>query len=340
MSVALYAGRRILWAVPTFIGALVVIFLLTQAVPGNAALARVGNFVDPDTLAAVKRSMGIDQPIGVQFVTYVVHLFQGNLGFSWKTGNPVTVDLAARLPATLELAVWTLILAIPVGVGLGVLSAALRGTWISRAVDVYALLGLGIPQFWLSLMCVYVFYFVLGWVAAPAGRLGILDTPPPAVTGSYVIDSLLAADGNVLMQSVGHLVLPVLSLAFVTAAPITRLTATALTNELDSDYARAEIASGIPHMTIVTKYALRNILVPVLTMVGLTARNLLAGAIITEFVFAWPGIGRYAIESMQVADLAPLQAVVLIVALATLLINLLVDLSYYWIDPRIGVARA
>jgi peptide/nickel transport system permease protein len=283
--------------------------------------------------------MGIDQPIGVQFVTYVTHLLQGNLGFSWKTGNPVTVDLAARLPASLELALWTLIVAIPAGVGLGVLSAALRGSWISRVVDAYALLGLGIPQFWLSLMSVYVFYFLLGWVAAPAGRLGILDTPPPAVTGSYVIDSLLAADGDVLRQSVGHLVLPVLSLAFVTAAPIVRLTASALTNELASDYARAEIASGIPHSTIVTKYAFRNIMVPVLTIIGLTARNLLAGAIITEFVFAWPGIGRYAIESMQVADLAPLQAVVLIVAVATLLINLLVDLGYYWIDPRIGVAR-
>ena len=340
MTVLLYAGRRVLWAIPTLLGALVVIFLLTQAVPGNAALARVGNFVDPDTLAAVKRSMGIDQPVGVQFMTYLMHLTQGNLGFSWKTGNPVVVDLAARLPATLELTIWTLVLAIPLGVGLGVLSAAVRGSWISRLVDLYALLGLGIPLFWLSLMSVYVFYFLLGWVAAPAGRLGILDTPPAGVTGSYVIDSLLAADGGVLRETIGHLVLPVLSLAFVTAAPIVRLTSTALGTELASDYARAEIASGIPHLAIVTRYALRNIMVPVVTMIGLTARNLLAGAIITEFVFAWPGIGRYAIESMQVADLAPLQAVVLIVALATLIINLLVDLSYYWIDPRIGVARA
>jgi peptide/nickel transport system permease protein len=339
MSVALYALRRVVWAIPTLFGALIVIFLLTQAVPGNAALARVGNFVDPDTLAAVKRSMGIDQPLGVQFATYLLHLTQGNLGFSWKTGNPVTLDLAVRLPATLELAVWTLVVAIPIGVGLGVLSAARANRWLTRVIDGYALLGLGIPLFWLSLMSVYVFYFLLGWVAAPSGRLGILDAPPPAVTGSFVIDSLLAADGDALAATVGHLVLPVLSLAFVTAAPIVRVTAVALTTELASDYARAEIASGIPYVAIVTRYALRNILVPLVTMIGLTARNLLAGAIITEFVFAWPGIGRYAIESMQVADLAPLQAVVLIVALATLLINLLVDLSYYWIDPRIGVAR-
>jgi peptide/nickel transport system permease protein len=340
MSVALYAGRRVLWAVPTFLGALVVIFLLTQAVPGNAAMARVGNFVDPATLAAVKRSMGIDQPVAIQFLTYVLHLAQGDLGFSWKTGNPVTVDLAARLPATLELSAWTLLFAIPFGVGVGVLSAALRGSWFSRVVDLYALLGLGIPLFWLSLMAVYIFYFLLGWVAAPEGRLGILDSPPPPVTGLYVIDSLLAADGPLLRATVGHLVLPVMSLAFVTAAPIVRMTVTALNAELASDYVRAEMASGIPPWYIVAKYALRNIMIPVVTMIGLTARNLLAGAIITEFVFAWPGIGRYAIESMLVADLAPLQAVVLIVALATLAINLLVDLSYYWIDPRIGVARA
>src|SRR5260370_34034447 len=263
---------------------------------------------------------------------------QGDLGCSWKTGNPVTVDLAARLPATLELSAWRLVFAIPFGVGVGVLSAALRGSWFSRVVDLYALLGLGIPLFWLSLMSVYVFYFLLGWVAAPEGRLGILDAPPPPVTGLYVIDSLLAADGTLLRATVGHLVLPVMSLAFVTAAPIVRMTATALSAELASDYARAEVASGIPHWYIVAKYALRNIMIPVVTMIGLTARNLLAGAIITEFVFAWPGIGRYAIESMLVAALAPLQPAGLIVALATLGINLLVDLSDYTIDPCTGVA--
>jgi peptide/nickel transport system permease protein len=188
-------------------------------------------------------------------------------------------------------------------------------------------------------MGVYVFYFLLGWTAAPEGRLGILDSPPARATGLYLVDSLLAGDLEKFRASFGHLALPVLTLAFVTAAPIAKMTASALSAELGSDYARAEVASGIPRSTIVWKYALRNVLIPVVTMIGLTTRNLLAGAIITEFVFAWPGIGRYAIESMLVADLAPLQAVVLIIALATLLINLLVDLSYYWIDPRIGVAR-
>jgi peptide/nickel transport system permease protein len=339
MSVALYAGRRLVWAIPTLFGALIVIFALTQAVPGNAALARVGNFVDPDTLNAVKRTMGIDQPLPVQFLTYVTNLTRGDLGFSWKTGNPVTRDLAARLPATLELSLWTLVLAIPTGVGLGLLAAGLRNRWLQKLVDTYALLGLGIPQFWLSLMAVYVFYFLLGWVAAPDGRLGILDPAPEHRTGLYLVDTLLAGDAGLFRSAIGHLALPVLSLAFVTAAPIARMTALALHAELASDYARAEVASGLPHGLIVRKYALRNVLIPVITMIGLTARNLLAGAIITEFVFAWPGIGRYAIESMQVADLAPLQAVVLLVALATLVINLLVDLSYYWIDPRIGVAR-
>jgi peptide/nickel transport system permease protein len=339
VSVALYAGRRVLWAIPTLFGALVLIFVLTQAVPGNAALARVGNFVDPATLAAVKHSMGIDQPLALQFLTYLGNLLHGDLGFSWKTGNPVVVDLAARFPATVELTLLTLLVAIPFGIIVGVLAAAWPGSWLSRGVDTYALLGLGIPLFWLSLMGVYVFYFLLGWTAAPEGRLGILDSPPARATGLYLVDSLLAGDLEKFRASFGHLALPVLTLAFVTAAPIAKMTASALSAELGSDYARAEVASGIPRSTIVWKYALRNVLIPVVTMIGLTTRNLLAGAIITEFVFAWPGIGRYAIESMLVADLAPLQAVVLIIALATLLINLLVDLSYYWIDPRIGVAR-
>ncbi|MGI9148726.1 MAG: ABC transporter permease [Chloroflexota bacterium] len=339
MSVALYAGRRLLWAVPTLIGALVVIFVLTQAVPGNAALARVGQFVDPATLAAVKHNMGIDQPVPIQFLTYLRNLSHGDLGFSWKSGNPVAVDLVARLPATVELAVWTLVLAVPMGIGLGILAAAWQGTWLSRAVDVYALLGIGIPLFWLSLMAVYVFYFLLGWVAPPEGRLGILDSPPPAVTGLYLIDSVLAGDATLARSALSHLILPVGSLAFVVAAPIARLTAGALSAALASDYVRAEVASGFPRRTIVAKYALRNIMVPLVTVLGLTARNLLAGAVLTEFVFSWPGIGRYAIESMLVADLAPLQAVVLLITAVTLIINLLVDLSYYWIDPRIGVAR-
>jgi ABC-type dipeptide/oligopeptide/nickel transport system permease component len=338
MTILPYIGRRLLWSLPTLIGALVVVFFLTQAVPGNAAMARVGQFVDPVTLAQVKKNMGIDQPLPAQFLTYVTNLSHGNLGFSWKTGNPVNADLAQRLPATLELAFWTLLLAVPIGTFLGVIAAAYRGSWLDRAIQAYAVLGLGIPVFWLSLMCVYVFFFVFGWVAAPEGRLGVLDTTPPPVTGLYIIDSLLVGDFETFSSAVSHLILPVVSLVLVVAAPIALLTYDVMCRELSSDYARAAIAAGLPRQLIVGRYAMKNAMIPVVTMVGVSVRNLIAGAVLTEIVFAWPGIGRYAIESMLVADLAPVQAVVLIVTVFTIIVNLLVDVSYFWFDPRLGVS--
>ena len=338
MRILAYTGRRLLWTLPTFFGALIVIFFLTQAIPGDAALARVGQFVDPATLAQVKHNMGIDQPLPIQFLTYVGNLAHGNFGYSWKTGDPVNVDLAQRLPATIELTFWTLILAIPFGVVLGVLAAAFRGSWFDRLVQGYSVLGLGIPVFWLSLMAVYVFFFLLGWVAAPVGRLGITDTPPPNVTGLYVIDSILTGDRVTLASSINHLVLPVFSLVLIVAAPIARLTYTCMCGELASDYARAATAAGLPRRAIVGKYALKNVAIPIVTMVGISVRNLITGAVLTEIVFAWPGIGRYAVESMLVADLAPVQAVVLIVTVFTFLVNILVDVSYYWFDPRLGVS--
>ncbi len=338
MSLVLYGGRRLLWTLPTFFGALVLIFVLTQAVPGDAAMARLGQYATPDTIAAVQREMGRDKPAIEQFAIWIRNLSQGNFGFSWKTGNPVAVDLAQRMPATIELVILTLLVAIPAGIGLGVLAASRRGGWLDRVIQGYAVLGLGVPLFWLSLMAVYVFYFLLGWVSAPAGRLGIRTTPPPTVTGIYTLDSIFVGDWALLGTVFSHLALPVGSLAFIIAAPIIRMTYNCMNTELASDYVRAAVASGIKPRLILTKYALKNAMIPVVTLVGSMVRYLLAGTVLAEIVFSWPGIGRYAIESTLVADLAPLQAVVVIVTAATLLVNILVDLSYYWFDPRIKVA--
>ena len=337
MILLLYASRRLAWMLPTLVSAAILIFLLTQAVPGDAAMQRVGQYATPDTIANVRREMGIDQPLHAQFATWVRNLATGNLGFSWKTGNPVTVDLAQRLPATIELVVLTLALAVPLGIGLGVLAAYRRGGWLDRAIQGYVLFGLGVPLFWTALVAVYLFYFLLGWVAAPAGRLGIREVPPEAVTSLYTIDSLLVGDWALLTSVLSHLVLPVGTLVFVVTAPIVRMTYSCMNGELASDYVRAENAAGLAPGLIVAKYALKNAMIPIATMIGSMTRFLLAGTVLAEIVFSWPGIGRYAIESALVADLAPLQAVVLIVVAVTLVVNLLVDLSYYWFDPRIKV---
>lgn len=338
MSLLLYTARRLLWTLPTFAGALVVIFVLTQAVPGDAALMRVGQSYTPETLAAVKQSMGLDQPLPLQFLIYVRNLSQGNLGHSWKTGNSVTADLRERFPATLELLLGTLLIAVPLGMALGLAAAARPRGPLARLIGLYTLLGLGVPIFWLSLMAVYVFFFLLGWVPAPTGRLGIMDTPPPFVTGLYTVDSLLAGDGDLLGKVLAQLVLPVGSLVFIIAAPIARMTAAVMADQLASDYVRAALAAGISRGQILRKYALKNIMIPVVTLVGVMVRFLIGGAVLTEVVFSWPGMGRYAVESMLVADLAPLQAVVLIVTAATLLINIAIDVSYFWFDPRIKVS--
>lgn len=338
MVVLNYAMRRLVWTIPTLIGALIVIFFLTQAVPGNAALARVGQSVDPETIAAVKASMGLDQPVLVQFGIYVQNILQGNLGHSWKTGNDVTFDLAMRIPATVELAALTLLLSVPIGVALGVLAASWPGSWLDRAIQGYALLGMGIPVFWLGMMSIFLFYFVLGWLPPPSGRIGILDIAPPFVTGLYTVDSLLAGNLALFGSVVSRLVLPVGSLVFVCAAPLVVMVYNIMGVQLRSDHIRAATAAGIPRHEIVGRFALKNIMIPVLTMVAHLSRLLLGGAVLVETVFAWPGVARYAVESMQVADLAPLQAVVLLITGLTLAINLLVDISYFWVDPRVKVA--
>jgi ABC-type dipeptide/oligopeptide/nickel transport system permease component len=340
MAVLSYAVRRVIWALPTMLGALIVIFFLTQAVPGNAALARVGQSVAPETIAAVKASMGLDQPVIVQFWIYLQNIFQGDLGHSWKTGNAVTFDLAQRIPATLELALITLVITVPLAVLLGVVAATWSGSWIDRLIQSYALLGMGIPVFWLGMMCIFVFYFLLGWLPAPSGRIGILDIQPPYVTGFYTIDSLLAGNWQLFGSVVTRLVLPVGTLVFVSAAPLVVMIYNVMGNQLRSDHIRAATAAGIPRSQVVGRFALKNIMIPVLTMTAHLSRLLLGGAILVETVFAWPGIARYAVESMQVADLAPLQAVVLLITGFTIAVNLIVDIAYFWIDPRVKVAAA
>ena len=338
MAVLTYALRRLIWTIPTLIGAVIVIFFLTQAVPGNAALARVGQSVDPETIAAVKASMGLDKPLIQQFFIYVGNLLQGDMGHSWKTGNAVTADIAQRLPATLELAVITLIITVPLGVSLGVIAASFPGSWLDRVIQAYALIAMGVPVFWLGMMAIVVFYLMLGWLPPPSGRIGILDVPPPYVTGFYTIDSLLAGNLQLFGSVVSRLVMPVGVLAITSAGPLVFMVYNIMGVQLRSEHIRAATAAGLPRRQVVGRFALKNIMIPVLTMTAHLTRLLLGSAVLIEIVFAWPGSARYAVESMQVADLAPLQAVVLLITLFTLMVNLLVDISYFWIDPRVKVS--
>jgi peptide/nickel transport system permease protein len=333
-----YVLRRLAWAIPTVLGTLVVIFFLTQAIPGDAAIRRVGMFGNEATIAEMRKAMGIDDPVHVQFWGYLQRLAHGDLGHSYKTGNSVNEDLKQRLPASFELAILSMLVAFPVGVGLGVLAAANQGKLWDRLVRAFGIFGNGIAVFWLGLMLIYIFYFRLEIVPAPAGRLGILDDPPPFVTGFYTIDSILAGDLGLFRTALAHLALPVLCLAIVVAAPISRMTYSAVSETLRANYVRAANAQGLPRRKVLFKYTLKNAMIPIVTLAGQSMTFLIAGAILVEMVFSWPGIGRYAVESMIIADLAPVQAFVIFTTIMALAINLLVDVSYFYFDPRIRVA--
>lgn len=332
-----YMLRRLGWSIPTIVGTLVVIFFLTQAIPGDAAVRRVGMFGNQETIDQMRKAMGIDRPVYRQFVDYIDRLAHGDLGHSYKTGNSVNADLAQRLPATFELAIGSMLVAFPLGVALGVLAAAQRGRTFDFFVRAFGVFGNGVAIFWLGLMLIYVFYFRLGVAPAPAGRLGMLDDPPPSVTNFYTLDSIIAGDFGLLRTTLAHLALPVACLALVVAAPISRMTFTAVSETLRSNYVRAAVAQGLPRRKILFKYTLKNAMIPIVTLAGQSMTFLIAGAILVEMVFSWPGIGRYAVESMVIADLAPVQAFVIFTTILALVINLLVDLSYFYFDPRIRV---
>jgi ABC-type dipeptide/oligopeptide/nickel transport system permease component len=338
MRLLAYIARRLAWAIPTVLGTLVVIFFLTQAIPGDAAIRRVGMFGNEATIAEMRKAMGIDQPLPVQFWGYLRRLAHGDLGHSYKTGNSVNEDLKQRLPATFELAIFSMLVAFPVGVGLGVMAAANRGKGWDHVVRGFGLFGNGVAVFWLGLMLIYIFYFRLEIVPAPAGRLGILEDSPPLVTGFYTIDSLIVGDLATFRTALAHLVLPVLCLATVVAAPISRMTYSSVSETLRSNYVRASVAQGLPRRKVLFKYTLKNAMIPIVTLAGQSMTFLIAGAILVEMVFSWPGIGRYAVESMVIADLAPVQAFVIVTTILALVINLLIDISYFYFDPRIRVS--
>jgi ABC-type dipeptide/oligopeptide/nickel transport system permease component len=330
-----YVLRRIGLAAVTLAGVVVFVFLLTHVLPSNPAALRAGPLADAELIQKYEREMGLDQPIYVQFARYAQELLSGNLGESWKTGQPVRQELAQRLPATLELAATAFLMALIVGLGLGVLAAVFAGSWIDQAVRLYATLGAAQALFWLALLMVHVFYYTLGWAPAPLDRLTIGVAEPPLVTGLFTIDSLLAGQTATFLDALSHLWLPALVLAFVVSAPIVKMTRASMLDVLNSDFIRTAKAIGIPRRTVVMQDGLRNSFIPILTMIGIVFGYLIAGNVVVEKVFAWAGIGQYAWGALTINDFNALQGFVILIAVIYVGINLVIDLAYGFIDPRI-----
>jgi peptide/nickel transport system permease protein len=293
-------------------------------------------FKIPATIKFLEQQMGLDQPLPVQFQHYLQGLVHGDLGQSWYTGNPVTVDLQQRLPASLELAAFSTVLALLIAIPMGILGAVNRDSAWDHLARVIGVGGVSMPIFWVGLVLIFVFYSLLHVAPAPLGRLGTFAQPPPTHTGLLTVDSLLAGNLSTLEDSLGHLVLPGITLALVVMVPIMRITRASMLEALGQSYIRTARAAGLRYREIVLVDALRNSLVNVLTIAGLVLGYLIGGAVLVEKVYAWPGMGQYALNALLENDYAAVQGFILAITTIYIVLNLVVDILYAVADPRIG----
>lgn len=329
-----YLIRRIALAAITLVGISIISFCAVNLLPGDPVASRYPQ-ASASELAAMRSEMGLDRPVYTQYAFYLAALARGDLGWSYNTNTPVSEDLAQRLPASLELSAAGMLFAIVVGVPLGIVAAVRRNRMTDHLARVFSIAALSVPVFWTGLVGIYVFSYGLGWAPAPLGRLPLTVTPPPQATGFLTIDSALAGDGAAFVAALRSLALPAIALGLSLLAPIARIMRSAMLETLEEDYILFARATGAPERDIILRYAFRGALVPVLTIVGYLLGYLVAGNALVETVFSWPGIGRYAVQAMLTSDMAPINAILLILAIAIAATNLLVDLAYAWVDPRI-----
>jgi dipeptide transport system permease protein len=329
--------KRLLMAVPSLVGVVIVTFLLTRALPGDPAAYFAGPAATKEAIEQIRVNLGLDKPLIVQFGRYLGDLTRGDLGNSLTTGQPVGKEIRERLPASAELTLLGLILSISIAVPLGILAATRPGSLIDHACRVLATAGVSLPVFFTGLILVYVFYYLLGWAPAPLGRLDVFYSPPPQVTGFYLIDSAIAGDGEVFLASLKQLILPAATLGIFSLAPIARMTRASMLAVLASDFVRTARASGLAPYTVIVTYAFRNAMIPVVTTLGMVFSFLLGANVLVEKVFAWPGIGSFAVEALIASDFAPVQGFVLTMAVMYVALNLLIDILYGLIDPRVRI---
>jgi peptide/nickel transport system permease protein len=328
--------RRLFLLIPLLIGVTLVAFSISQYVPSDPVNAALGqNAVsDEELVAAFRAKWGLDKPPHIQYLTYIRNLLRGDMGLSISTHRPVIDDLRSFLPATIELATTAIILAVVVGVPFGIISAIKRNTWLDQISRVVSLIGVSAPVMWLALLGLFVIYSRLRWLPGP-GRLDIGVEPPLRVTGLFTIDALLMGDLNLFANALSHLVLPSLVLAGFSMGLITRMTRSAMLDAVGQDYVRTARSKGLPEASITLWHTLPNALIPTVTVLGLSYGNLLTGAVLTEKIFSWPGIGQYAFQAAVSLDFPAIMGVSMLIAFVFIFVNLVVDITYVFLDPRL-----
>jgi len=304
MRILAYIGRRLLFVGPQLLGILLVSFLLLKLIPGDPAVMMLGPFATDEGLARLRAELGLDRSTIEQFGIYLWRVLQGDLGTSWQTTMPVTSDLAQRFPATLELVTLSLLLSMAIGIPLGVAGARRGSGFLRKLADYYGLIAGALPDFWFALVLIFVLYTILGVVPAPLGRIDFTIIPPPELTGSLLIDSLVSGNWAALRNAAGHLILPVLTLGLIYAAPILKMTQSTMERMLDADFSQYAEMCGLPRRVVVRK-ALRNSLPSVITIISVLYGFLIGGAVLVEIVFSWGGAGQYAVQGVLNADLNP-----------------------------------
>ena len=327
-----YILRRLLLAIPVLIGVTFVAYAMLL-MTGDPTGALAGEHATPELRAAIRERYGLDDPIYIQYGRFLSHIFQGELGTSIMTKSPVANELKLFLPATIELALAAMTIAVIVGLPLGVIAGYKHNSFVDLNTTILALIGVSMPIFWLALMLLWVFGLKLGWFPTT----GRIDTSIElnTITNLYVLDSILTLNYEALKSSLHHLALPAIALATIPTAFIARITRSSMLDVLNAEYIRTARAKGVMEFAVVSRHALKNAMLPVITVIGLQTGFLLAGAILTETIFAWPGMGRWIVNAIVARNFPVVQAGVLVFAIIFVFVNIIVDISYAWFDPRI-----
>ncbi len=336
MQLVLYILRRLLLLVPLLFGVTLIVFILTRVVIQGSPIDRmVPPMASAEDREQIAEQFGLTDPILVQYVDYMRGVLTGDLGISFNTSRPVLDDLTKFFPATFELTTYAMILAFVIGIPLGVVAALRRDSWVDHLSRFLSVFGVAIPVFWLSLIAIYFLFYRWGLVAAPIGRFNPRMSPPDQITGLYVVDSILTGNWVALSESLKVLILPVAILAFGAMAPLARMARSGMVDALDSQYVLAAKALGIPWRSIAMRYALKNALLPVITMTSVVYGFLLGGSVLVENIFAWPGLGRYAYDAIAGSDYPAIQGFILYAATMYVVLFILADLAYRLLDPRV-----
>ncbi|MDB4838104.1 ABC transporter permease [Marinomonas sp.] len=328
--------KRLMLAIPTFFGVLVISFCLTRALPGDPAVYFAGILADEASIQQVREQLGLDRSLPYQFIAYCQNIFQGDFGQSLSTGQSVLDEIKARLPASLELTLLGLMIALMTAIPLGILAALKPNSWVDHLCRILVTSGASTPIFFSGLFLMFIFYYLLGWAPSPIGRLDFMYLEPIRITGFYTIDALLVGDYDTFKAAFAQLILPSCTLALCALAPIARMTRSSMLTSLESEYVKAAKANGITARVRIYIYALQNASLPLLTVIGLVFGFLLGGNVLVEKVYSWPGVGTFAIDALIASDYAAVQGFVLVMAILFVTLNLIIDILYTILDPRMG----